>query len=515
MTSKEGVTQSLPPVGNGPGGQPPEPPTRELPATKPPGPGATAPPPDTFVTRLLAATTHLQGSYAEQVIDQLLDPSFVAVAPSWGVDLLALARHAMLAQSRRHARDRLLRYLLGGTIALVLLAIASWPLLWLSPFWSTMLTLAIVIVGWMASWQVVFAHYDQVRRSSLEVMNQKVRVRDVAPPLDEEDVEARIDALADANVVVFGGYSPFVGDGQPLDSWTISFDLEPALNELGSPGTMDAFSVRDFYDHLVERVPKTLGGIPGGKRLYVNGTAARAVPGLVPDPMEPENRPVSHLPDYLIDRYVDAPTETARTYVWFTTVAWGSDLRITALIRAEVTGGRLFIEGRSHALLPVQQVFRDVKFVPAHPGRAWLVVARPTTGAVTPLWLSSISRHLSRKNRIRKFMRRVRKTKRDLSDRVLPMNYGAGPSLREDAADAGELKYYATVDEVQRFTVMTRTVMDSMRSYLKSRHIDVTQFGIQSEGIINQTSIRLHPIKGAGDNFGRNSTVTINQGIVG
>lgn len=513
MTSNESVTQSIPPVGGGSGTPPPPDPTQVMPPqpSAPPGP----PPRDSQVTRWLAATTHLQGSYAEQVADTLIDPTFTATAPSWGVDLVALARHATLANQRRHARERVLRRLLYATLLLALISVASWPYHWLSPFQATILTIAVVIVGWLAAWQVVFTHYDLVRVSSLEVMNTKVRVRDAAPALDDAEVERRLTSMATANVVVFGGYTPFVGDGQPLDSWTISFDLEAAEDWTGQRGEISAFTVHALYDHLIGHVPAALGDIPSGMRLYVNGTAAKNVPGLIPAPSDVQIRPACQLPWDVVETYIDAPTETARTYVWFSNSAWGGDIGVTLLLRAQLTGGRLFIEGRSHVLLPVQQVFRDVKFVPANPGRAWLVVARPTTAAVTPLWLGSVSRYLDRQHRIRQFMRRMKRLRRDLVDGVRPVNYGAAPSLREDAADAGELKYYATVDEVQRFLVMTRTVLDSCRTFLKGQQVDLTAFNTQADSVINQTSVRLHPIKGASGNFGKNSTVTVTEGIAG
>jgi hypothetical protein len=53
---------------------------------------------------------HLRGEYAEEVVGALLDPSFTAIAPSRGLDPVALAAHAKLAVDRRRERDRSLRY---------------------------------------------------------------------------------------------------------------------------------------------------------------------------------------------------------------------------------------------------------------------------------------------------------------------------------------------------------------------------------------------------------------------
>jgi hypothetical protein len=571
---------------------------------------------DSRVTRWLCATTHLQGSYAEQVADSFLDPSFTANAPAWGVDLVALTRHASLAVKRRRARDRKLRWTLALTALGGFITIAAWPLGAMSPLRSIFVTLGIAVAGWVVAWFQVFQHYEAVRQSSIMAMDQP-DLRNQAPPIEDPpeitaavpDVpttEQRLEELGIANTVIFGSHTPFVGDGAPLDTWTMSFDLEPSADWAAGSGRIRPFSVNDLYERLLRDLPAAIPGGTGGRRLYVNGTAAKGVPGLVPAPSQPEMRPTNLLPTETVHRYIDGATETARTYLWFSTVVWGEEVRLTLLLRAMVTGDRwteteekepepaavttagpepepgaepggsastgeeplsgkdtpwlaavqsieagagrergdgetlvdpgwsvrpegpepseppqdarrqrLFIEGRTHVLLPPQQVFRDVKFVPRNPQRAWLVVAKPVTAAVTPLWLSSISRHLDRKYRIWKFMRRVEKQRRDLLDGVNPINYGAQPSLREDAAEANELKYYATVDEVQQFLVTTRTALDSIRGFLREQNVDLVQFANQSETILHQTSVRLHTVRDSAGNVGKGTTMLVGQGIVG
>lgn len=496
-------------------GTPPTAQLPPLPSDPAPRPSEPVPPPlNSFVLRNLCATTYLQGSYAEQVGGSMLDPSFTATAPSWGVDMIALTRHASRAFQWRLARDRRLRYLLIATVALALLSIAGWPYGVLTPISAVELTLAVVITGWFAAWLVVFHHYDQIRMAARQAIRADGPVRDLAPEL-APDAEEWLGKLMRCNTVVFGAHTPFVGDGVPLDTWTMSFDLEPAADWGGDTREMKRFTIRDLYQSLLARVPAELGNIPSGWRLYVHGTAAKTVPGLIPPPTAENTRPACVLPAGTVERYIDSATEVARTYVYFSRPAWSEDLRLNLLLRARLSEGRLFIEGRAHALLPIQSVFRDVKVVPDNPQRAWLVVARPTTAAVAPLWLTSITRHLNWKYNVWRTVRRYGRLRRDHIDGVNPINYGAPPSLREDAAEAGELKYYATVDEIQTFREMTRTTLDAVRAFLREQHIDVTQFTTQSEKILTQTDIRLHSIKGAAGSFGKDTTVTITSGIVG
>jgi hypothetical protein len=551
---------------------------------------------DNNVTKMLCATAHLQGSYADQVIDTLVDPMFVANAPSWGVDLVALTRHAMYSLRRRRARDKWLRINLVSTQAAIVFILASWPLGYLSPLKAILFAAVAFFIGWGSAVRTVFNHYEDVRQKSWTAWNGKgVRDQLKQPKADpkglselEPKVEQRVDAMSRANVVVFGSHNPFVGDGVPLDTWTMSLDLDPDLNWADREKKVHAFTVSQLYEHMLDTVPPAYPGLAAGTRLYAIGTGAKSVPGLVKHPPSApscrrewtlrhtcrleceedrcdEARPSCVLARDTVNRYVTKSTEGQRTYLWFSVGAWSEELRVTILLRAHLAGDvwdpeaarpwkveadpgtqdalvdpvtteaaadtekedvlelpetkhrkqRLFIEGRAHALLPLQPVYRDVKLVPGNARRAWWVVFKPAFSNTISLWFSSWNRHIDRQIRVAAFMRTIWRRRKDLADDVDPLNYGASPSLREDAMDAAELKSYASVDEVQQFTVMTRTVLDKLRDFLVEQNVDLMQFNAQYETILRQTSVRLHSVKGAKDNFGKQTTVLVSQGIVG
>jgi hypothetical protein len=564
---------------------------------------------DNNVTKMMCATTHLQGSFADQVVDTLVDPMFVANAPSWGVDMVALTRHAMYSLRRRRLRDKYLRYNLVITQVMILLILASWPLGGVSPFRAIGFAFAAFFIGWGLAWRSVFNHYEDIRQKAWWAWNGKDtllrdQLNEQTDPRGLADLDAsiekRVDEMSRANVVVFGGHNPFVGEGVPLDSWTMSLDLNPDLNWADREKEVRAFTIPQLYEHMLDTVPPAYPGLVAGKRLYVLGTGAKSVPGLVKHPpsaptcrRETTLRHTCHLeceedrcdearPAYIlapdtINRYVAKPTEGFRTYLWFSVGAWSEELRVTILLRAHLTGEageseatkpwkvqgtpgtddtlvdpvtteassataengedmielpdrkhhkqRLFIEGRAHALLALQPVFRDVKIVPGGkkdprpPGnatrRSWLVVFRPSFSNTISLWFSSWNRHIAWRIRVAAFMRRVWRRRKDLSDDVDPLNYGASAkSLREDAMDAAELKSFASADEVQQFTAMTRTVLDKLRDFLVEQNVDLMQFNQQYETILHQTSVRLHSVKGAKDSFGKATTVLVSQGVV-
>lgn len=139
---------------------------------------------DSQATRLLCATAHLHGEYAQEASGTLLDPSFSALAPSWGLDPVALAQHAKLAHTRRLERDRSLRYCLAGMVLIPLAVLALALARGLSPFSVALSIVLVTSAGFVVAWMIVFAHYELIRVSALEAMDGRLAPRDTAPALD-------------------------------------------------------------------------------------------------------------------------------------------------------------------------------------------------------------------------------------------------------------------------------------------------------------------------------------------
>src|SRR4051794_16399835 len=170
-------------------------------------PGA---PPD-VVTRLLCAATHLHASFADYVNAQLLKVSYSAICPSWGIDHVALARHATLSRARRLARDhKLVRTQMGIAAAALVVFLIGWlgPVSFLM---AVFLELVVLLAGVVVAWSLVFQHYRAARTDALALVDGG-SVLDGAPTLPPE-VEERLSQLRDGNVVVFSGPTPFIGSG--------------------------------------------------------------------------------------------------------------------------------------------------------------------------------------------------------------------------------------------------------------------------------------------------------------
>ncbi|WP_330289671.1 hypothetical protein [Streptomyces sp. NBC_00576] len=251
------------------------------------------------VTRYLCAAAYVDEEFADRVVEGVLADEVSAVAPSPGVDLVAVAHHCLAAQEIRRHRD--LR--LAGAFAVVALFAPLWLLfsaLFLSftasvgrsraslatrgqrqpgnrALVSTVVTAAVAVpcafplgaaiaslpVSGFMSWllgaylagipavlasvgAVVFAYVtvvrhdlgiDQLLRTTM-TRAAFARRRLPALPLKQWIVNrmAVVKEARDGNVTVYSGYSPFIGYSAAGSNWSIAVPLLPSDDRVDRVG---------------------------------------------------------------------------------------------------------------------------------------------------------------------------------------------------------------------------------------------------------------------------------------
>jgi hypothetical protein len=448
---------------------------------------------DERVTRFLCATVHLDGSFANHAWGVLLAPGRQGQAPEHEIDPIAVARHAQLSLSRRKDRDiQLLLVLIAVVVAAVLFfGMGAGQSLTLRQV--ALLITALPVVGWLVAFTVVCQHYSAARKSALDVFKGTVGfARNAAPPVDPLK-ERRLHDLHFANAVIYNSFSPFVGTGHTLDSWRIDLSTRaPAAARVAGAPSGAQFSPREVHEHLMDAVPAVLN--QGGervwpeRRLYVDGGTASNVPGLIPSSPSPLTplRPAAIVPDELLDEYTDNPTRTARTYCCFVENSGNGDVVVTVLLRAEMVGDVLYVEGRSQVLLPVQAGFKDVYWVSPNADQASISVARAALPRTTGLWLESPVRLLKCWFGDREDERRLRDEGLRV-ERNQPVNYGSSSSLREDAALPSDPGFYGAMDQVVYSRVITEQIFESLNDLLASRGVSSPDLDEQRRLLVEQT----------------------------
>ena len=440
---------------------------------------------DERVTRFLCATVHLDGSFANHVGGVLLAPGRQGQAPEHEIDPVAVARHAQLSLDRRKERDVQLLLVLLCVIAAAVLFFAAGAGQSLRLLQVGFIITALPVVGWLVAFTVVCQHYSAARRSALNVFRGTMGfARNAAPPLDPLK-EQRLHDLHYENAVIYNSFSPFVGTGHTLDSWRIDLHTS-APSPGGAPGV--SITPGEVHRFLLEEVPKALPNVHAERRLYVDGGTASNVPGLIPLSPSPVTalRPEARLPNVVLDEFTDNPTRTARTYCCFVENSGNGDVVVTVLVRAEMVGDVLYVEGRSQVLLPVQAGFKDVYWVSPNPDQASVSVARAALPRTTGLWLESPIRLVKGWLGDREDERKLRDEGLRV-ERNQPVGYGSSSSLREDAALPSDPGFYGAMDQVVYSRVITQQIFDSLAELLTLRGVTSADLEVQRRLLVEQT----------------------------
>jgi hypothetical protein len=406
------------------------------------------------------------------------------MAPTWEIDPVALAAHARLSRRRRLARDATLQVLLLGTVVAEV-AVATAGVVGAMPVdWVPWALLGIPLLGWLLALQTVHAHYGQVRDAARDVYRNTDRPAAWSAPPVAEPEELRLRRTHHSNCVMFRGFVPFAASGYTLDAWRLSVDISP--HSYYDDAERARGLVRDLHRTLLagpRAAALDLQGVSATRRLYVDGGNAAALPFLLPRTPFPARRPECIVDESVLDRYETGPTRAARTYCVFTKSAWDGDIVVTLFVRAEVSGRSLYVEGRSHVLLPLQTGFKDVAWVNPAADRSTVLgpTLRAALSTTTGLWLESVGRWLNDRREAR--MGRERSQEEGESVALgHPVHFGSTvTSLREEAQVTSDLAYYASVDEVMVFRTMTRQALDRIKEVVVRNGLTVGDLEEQRE----------------------------------
>jgi len=459
-------------------------PARRVQTFKPAGDG---------ITRQLCSAIHLNASFGGEVLEDLVDPDWHAMAPNWHIDAIALARHAAQAKQRRETRDL---WLLIVTAVVAIIAEISLVSIFtgdLGPLGLLMLMFFAVVGAYVAGFVIIWVHYRAVHDSALASIGIR-GLNAVEPPPLEDSVEQAIRSSMRSNVIVFGGKSPFNGSGEMIDHWSFTVDTrvgtqDPTLGKRAEPRSFEAI---DLHRHLLEQIPQTMENKPRtGHRVYVIGGHARTVGGLfrhgpvVDDPDEEMRfrRPVSEIPDERIERYLRQQHRSARPYTYFEVTGWDGQVVVSLFARVEKQGPMLEVEMSVCALRPLKPDYGDVVKIPVGPGAYRLPLLRTVFPMVWPLLWGAPSRAI-RKIRLDRQGAAARvDTDQELEERN-DLSWAAVPSLRDRTATAQNGNHFGAADEKAYHNAFKRRSIDVLREFLVEHDVEVKEFDLAASFMV-------------------------------
>jgi hypothetical protein len=176
------------------------------------------------VTRCLCHAVHLHTGLRQYVLGTVVESRHRARCPGFGVDLIAVARHAASADQR--CRFRKTSFLVLRLAIVVGAAVAGF-------LGSAAAAALIALAGLMTAWGILFWSIREERAIARATIDDPRLPGELAPALPR-DLEDQLENVGQANVIVYakGQGDPFIGSGIRLDRFALTpIDVTRARRE--------------------------------------------------------------------------------------------------------------------------------------------------------------------------------------------------------------------------------------------------------------------------------------------
>ncbi|MGH2943181.1 MAG: hypothetical protein ACRDLN_10480 [Solirubrobacteraceae bacterium] len=419
----------------------------------------------TEATRLLCMAAYTDATFAQDVLEELVEEEHRAIHVPPGVDVAPVVRHCCAAHDRKMLRDRLLA--LDVVLSIVLTAIMGG--LWL-------------VIGFAVAWVVVACDFCTARYGIAGKGLGRNAFDPAAAPEPDAAALARVEELAGrqgGNVTVYSGFLPFAGAGIDLGGWSFVVDLRKGREAAERRLTPKPVRPSDLYEG-VEHALRDLRmeNLTIEDRAYVNGTDVRGDPVLLPAITGP---PTTSIGEAQMQSLVHGSTRRIRHYMCARVTDWGGELVLSLFVRFGVANGRLFCE-RSGFLLPSLKpelqrgdgVAPELELLDVL-RLAWRSLLATPVLSLRSLWV--VLRPLGRHRRRARLLKRI---KRDAF-----FDYGAGENVLDRVRSTDYARYFQKLDTEKYTKVLERAILDAIVEVLDAHDVETGELVERRTTIIN------------------------------
>jgi len=300
--------------------------------------------------------------------------------------------------------------------------------------------------------------------------------------MNSESALCNHEEYSTANIIISGGFSPFVGSGVSLDSWSFTVDLsEPG--EISKPiGSID---VNELYIKIEKNLKKFDANIIIKDGLFIDGRDVNFLEYLLPNGRL--NKPIDKVDNSYIFSKINKNDKKERHYKLVQIPIWDGQLFLSIYYRMMIVNDGLFVETRFFLLPPLKKKYLDIANLPTLPTQyelgkhiassifagvfSWIVV-------YVKLLIYIQNGFETKKSRIRKWEREVK------SNRLY--NYGWDESLREKWSELIYERYFQSVDKDFALKTITNELLTTLRRYLFEKNVATDQFKQATTTIFNE-----------------------------
>lgn len=420
----------------------------------------------TETTRYLCAAAHLDTNFRNYVIKHVVEEEHKAIGESFGVDAVSVARHCLAAKRREIFRD------IALLLILLVLIIAR---------------LQLFILWIILAWAVVFIElwYVHYRVIATQLTKTKFYPDAINFRLDP-NLEQKIRDTANAqntNLVIYSGFTPFVGAGISIGGWSFALNVQKGKQEMGTTLEPQPFQTREIYSHLTSTLTRLeVDGLSVRDKLYVDGREIRDDQRFLSHPFA---RPRTQADPALIGTFIENPPQSIRHYKCIQVTSWKGELVLFIFLRFSRVGRSLFVEANYFLLPPVKEKYYKIDSIQPTLSVRKIGELLAQSAALTPVyWLASPFLLLAAVLRPLQRIIEHAATRRAIRENP-SFDYGADSSIRIHASSLKFRQFFQRLDREMYAKIVERQILESIIDFLDSKNVDTTDLKEQRMTILN------------------------------
>lgn len=408
-----------------------------------------------YTTKLLMSAAHLYPDDFNEDVTERIEHPYKAPSPELGIETEKIKK-AVDDSKGRH---------FGKSIFLFFIFLVALPIFFQDPddnFGVIVIALCLAFIAEL-----------------LYLRSAKKKVRAI---MNTENLYKFIENSSN-NIVISGGYSPFIGAGFDLDSWSFTVDLKLPENK---KEPISHVSVGELFNEIEGNLRKlNIDNMILKDELFINGKDINIL-----DYMQVNGRlskPINSVDSGFILNKINKNDKRERYYKVVRIPMWDGQIYLSMYYRFLEINGNLYTEAKFFLLPPLKKKYLDISKIPIVPTlrEFWKDVSKSIfTGAFS--WIVVYFRFfvfiqggfLLAGSQRKKWKREVE------ADRLY--NYGWDNSLREKWAEANYESYFQKIDIDFTSKIFTNEFLTTLLNYLSDRNISTEQFKQTTSKIINE-----------------------------
>jgi len=432
------------------------------------------------VTRYFCAAAHLNSDFRKQFINQVVNEKYKSIPPYYGVDLLEVAKHCFMARKRKIIRDILLfliflmtfEFAFGGfsTISKII-QYKSFYIYNLNVliFFCFISFIIVFLEQWKGKYKIVARKLSENNQNSVEY-NLSIDIENKINSISEEE----------SNVIIFGGYSPFVGAGIDIGGWSFAINTNKGKEEAGNVFEPKSFEASEMYKFISDKLKDQIGKVAIKDILCVNGK--KIDKRFLPNPYKKPNNIIGQ---EIIEKYIGISDENIRHYKSIRVHSWKDELILSIFFRIIKNNQYLFLETHFYLLTPLNEIYTQIDNISPEPTLS-IRMAELQASVFLSIFLLFISPFTIFSYILSPLLRLLnnKATKNKIKNN-LNFNYGAIINLRESHCSTVYKKHFQQLDTDMYLKIHEKQLLDFIVQFLELNNIDTSELKERQTTILN------------------------------